>query len=86
MKKPLWKPSEDRIRNANMARFINFVNQRYNKTLSDYFELYQWSVDNIPDFWSTMWEFGEIKASRGYDKVIDDLGNFPVPGGSLAQG
>ena len=77
MKKPLWKPSEDRIRNANMARFINFVNQRYNKTLSDYFELYQWSVDNIPDFWSTMWEFGEIKASRGYDKVTDDLGNFP---------
>ncbi len=28
MKVPLWKPSEERIKNANMTRFIAYVNQK----------------------------------------------------------
>ena len=64
MKKPLWTPSEDRIKNANITRFMNFVNQKYGKQFKTYDDLYQWSVDHIPDFWAAMWEFAEIKASK----------------------
>jgi len=39
--------------------------------------LYRWSVEHIPDFWAAMWKFGEIKASREYDTVVDDLSKFP---------
>ncbi len=42
-----------------------------------YNDLYQWSIDRIPDFWAAMWDFAEIKASRKYDLVVDDLKKFP---------
>ncbi len=77
MAKMLWKPSEERIKNTHMYRFMNFINERYNKDFKEYEPLYQWSVDNIPDFWASMWEFAGIKASRGYDEVVDDPQKMP---------
>ncbi len=77
MKKPLWTPSEDRIRNANMTRFIDFVNRKHGKTFKRYDELYQWSVNEISQFWATAWEFLGIKASKGYDRVVDNPRKMP---------
>ncbi|MFQ5999620.1 MAG: acetyl-coenzyme A synthetase N-terminal domain-containing protein, partial [Candidatus Bathyarchaeia archaeon] len=77
MGKLLWQPSEERIKQANMTRFIDFVNKKYGLEINSYAQLYKWSIENIPDFWAAMWEFGGIKASRGYDKVVDDLSKFP---------
>jgi len=87
MKKLLWTPSEDRIRSANITRFMDFVNRKQNKTFRTYDELYEWSVDSISDFWATLWEFTGIKASKRYDRVVDDLKKFPgtrwFPGAKL---
>ena len=77
MKKPLWTPSQEIIQATNMTRFIRFVNQKYGKIIKDYPELYDWSINRIPEFWAAMWEFGEIKASKGFDRVVDDLSKMP---------
>ena len=77
MSKLLWEPSEERKRNANMTKFMDFVNKRYGKSFRSYNELCDWSVSDIADFWACMWDFAEIKASKGYETVVDDLGKFP---------
>jgi acetoacetyl-CoA synthetase len=77
MGKLLWKPSKERIKKANMTRFIEFVNKKCGLRIKSYAQLYDWSVESIPDFWAAMWEFAEIIASRKYTKVIDDLNKFP---------
>jgi len=77
MRQPLWKPSENQIKNANMTRFIEFVNRKHGKKFKTYDDLYQWSIDSIPDFWAAVWDFCEIKASKKYDQVVDDLKKFP---------
>jgi acetoacetyl-CoA synthetase len=77
MRKPLWTPSEKQIKNANMTRFIGFVNGRFGKSIKTYDELYQWSISSIPDFWAAVWDFTEIKASKKYEQVVDDLSKFP---------
>ncbi len=77
MLKPLWEPSEQRIKDSNMYRFMQSVNHTYDTHFSDYDSLYQWSVDNIESFWAEIWKFAEIKASQGYDKVIDDPTRMP---------
>jgi acetoacetyl-CoA synthetase len=77
MKRPLWTPSEERIKQANMTRFMEHINEKYGKELTSYHQLYQWSIDNIPDFWATMWTFGEIRASQNYTDVVDDLNKMP---------
>jgi acetoacetyl-CoA synthetase len=76
-KKPLWVPSEDKIKNANMTRFIQFVNRKYGKKFRTYDELFQWSVSSIPDFWVAIWDFAGVKASKRWDQVVEDLKKFP---------
>jgi acetoacetyl-CoA synthetase len=73
----LWAPSEERIKNTNMYRFMSFINSRYGKDFTEYDPLYEWSIENIRDFWASMWDFAEIIASRPYDQVIDDPGKMP---------
>jgi acetoacetyl-CoA synthetase len=77
MRKPLWVPSEERIKRANVTRFISFVNEKHGLEIDSYGELYRWSIENLQAFWEAMWEFGEIKASRRYDVIVDDLSKFP---------
>jgi acetoacetyl-CoA synthetase len=77
MGKLLWEPSEERIKNSNMYRFMSFVNEKYGRNFTEYDSLYRWSVENIADFWAAMWDFAEVKASRYYDEVVDDPGRMP---------
>ena len=56
---------------------MEFVNKRYKKHFTGYFDLYDWSINNIPDLWAGVWDFLEIKASKKYEKVVDDLNKFP---------
>jgi acetoacetyl-CoA synthetase len=77
MSKLLWKPSEEQIQQSNMYRFMNVVNQKYNQDFNEYAPLYGWSVENIAEFWETMWEFADIIASKPYDQIIDDVSKMP---------
>ncbi|HKG53055.1 MAG TPA: AMP-binding protein, partial [Anaerolineales bacterium] len=77
MRTPLWTPSEERKRQANITRFMERVNAQHKLNLRSYPELYEWSVKDIPDFWAAVWDFTEIKASQPYEQVVDDLKKFP---------
>jgi len=77
MVKQLWKPSDERVKSTNMYRFMNFVNEKLGKDFTEYDLLYRWSIENIPEFWTLMWEFAEIRASKPYDQVIDDVHKMP---------
>jgi len=76
MKKPLWQPGEQRMQYANMTAFMEFINKNYRQSLANYHQLYQWSIDNLEEFWPAVWEFTNIKASRQYDRVATNLDNM----------
>ena len=71
MKRLMWKPTEDRIKQANLTRFMDYVNRKHGKSFKVYDELYNWSVESISEFWEAMWEFGEVIASKPYDRVLE---------------
>jgi acetoacetyl-CoA synthetase len=77
VKAPLWIPAEERRQQANITRFMEMVRTRHNVNVQSYTDLYRWSVENIPDFWADMWDFAEIKHSKTYDQVVEDLTKFP---------
>jgi len=82
MGKLLWQPSDEHLKNANMTRFIKFVNEKQGLTIDpytrdSYFQLYNWSIKNLQSFWDAVWKFVGIKASRMYTQVVDDLNKFP---------
>jgi len=77
MAKKLWQPSDERIKSTNMYRFMGVINEKYDKNFSEYGALYQWSIENISEFWGSLWDFVEVKASKPYDQVIDDVNKMP---------
>ena len=77
MSKLLWKPSEEQIKNSNMYRFMSLVNEKFNQEFDDYGPLYEWSIENVSNFWATMWEFADIIASKPFDEVVDDATKMP---------
>jgi acetoacetyl-CoA synthetase len=77
MKSPLWTPSNERKRDANITRFMGAVNARHHTSIDSYTKLYDWSINNIHDFWAEVWDLAEIRASKRYDGVVEDLGKFP---------
>ena len=74
---PLWTPSVEKIQKANMSRFIEFVNQRFGLALTDYPHLYDWSVTETASFWSSLWEFTDIRHSRPPQEIVDDPTKMP---------
>ncbi len=56
---------------------MNFIGFKYEKAFTEYVDLYQWSIENLSDFWASFWEFAEIKTSTFYDRVIDDETQMP---------
>lgn len=73
----LWQPSRDRVEKSNMYRFMQVVNERFDRSFSTYAELYRWSVTEIPDFWRTLWDYGEVIHSAPFSRVVDDTTKMP---------
>ena len=72
-----WYPSQERVNNSNMTRFMQSINQKLGTDLGHYDQLYKWSVDHIPEFWAALWEFTGIVASQPYDRVVENLDKMP---------
>ena len=77
MAKKLWEPTPDRIKQTQMYKFMTKVNNEFGHSFSSYPELYDWSVQNIPEFWATLWDFLDILATQPYTQVIDDVTKMP---------
>ena len=72
----LWEPSETLKSEANITNYMTWLRQERGLDFDDYNTLWQWSVTNIADFWGSLWDFYEIKASKPYTKVIE--GKMPT--------
>ncbi|WP_281546078.1 acetoacetate--CoA ligase [Grimontia sp. SpTr1] len=73
---PLWRPNASRIANANLTDFINEVNRQYTLSLTNYDQLYDWSVKHSEAFWETLWTFASVVGERG-ERVISRPENDP---------
>jgi acetoacetyl-CoA synthetase len=81
--KPLWKPSKKTVSEANITKFIEFVNMEFGTTFSDYSGLYDWSVTEIENFWEALWNYSGIIHSKNYDKILDER---KMPGAKWFEG
>ena len=52
--------------------FKTRIERKYSLCFHDYEALRQWSIQNIDHFWSEVWHFTGIQASKSFTKVIND--------------
>jgi acetoacetyl-CoA synthetase len=77
MQTPLWKPSAERIKNSNLTDLMTRLKEQKGLDFKSYDELYEWSVAERADFWESVWEYGGIISSKGYDEVLVDGDKMP---------
>jgi acetoacetyl-CoA synthetase len=75
--KPIWTPSPECAAKSALARFSHYVQERYKAPIHDYASLHKWSVEFPENFWSAVWDFCEIRCSRGPHHVIEDGTRMP---------
>jgi acetoacetyl-CoA synthetase len=68
----LWEPSEEFTKQANITSYLNWLKEEKGLIFDGYSSLWQWSVTEIEDFWQSLWDFFEIKASKPYTKVLSE--------------
>jgi acetoacetyl-CoA synthetase len=76
-KKALWQPSSERIINANITQFIHYVNYKYHLKINSYTQLYNWSINNLSNFWAEVWDFSHVISSRPYSVVLNSSVQLP---------
>jgi acetoacetyl-CoA synthetase len=79
----VWTPSAERVAGATITRFAEWVERKYGLGFPGYHALWDWSVDEIDEFWASLWEFFEIEASAPYERV---LGSREMPGAEWFPG
>ena len=72
----LWAPSTDFIRKSNVSNYIRWLKENKQLVFSGYEELWQWSVDQTDDFWSSLFQFFNILHSG---KISPVTNGKPMP-------
>lgn len=70
---PAWVPQPSTAARSQLAAFTHHVEQRHEVLLPDYDALWQWSIDHLPEFWSEIWDFFQIRASANASTVLDSM-------------
>jgi acetoacetyl-CoA synthetase len=71
---PIWKPNESQILNANVTKFISFVNQERGLKLSNYWDLHQFSIDHSDNFWRMCADYcGAVGDFSGPERVGESM-------------
>ncbi|HEY2632115.1 MAG TPA: acetoacetate--CoA ligase [Solirubrobacteraceae bacterium] len=80
---PLWVPTVERMEGARMTAFMRWAGERHGREFTDYQSLWQWSVDELEQFWGDIWEYGGVLFSAPYERV---LGSREMPGARWFEG
>src|SRR5699024_10878440 len=79
----LWEPSVERMNEANVTKYMNWLEDERNLSFDDYNDLWKWSVTEIELFWETLWEYFDVQSTSPYSSV---LSSHEMPGGTWFNG
>jgi acetoacetyl-CoA synthetase len=66
----LWTPPQDVRETTEIGRYVTWLERERGLSFASYDELQRWSVDDLPGFWSSIWDFFEVKSHAPYSEVL----------------
>jgi len=75
--KPLWRPSQERIEEANLTRFARQAIRDWKLGFNDYPAFYRWTTDSPEQFWESVWKFAGVRSSAKGSRVLVNGGRMP---------
>ncbi|HEY1853006.1 MAG TPA: acetoacetate--CoA ligase [Solirubrobacterales bacterium] len=80
---PIWQPTAEHLERAALTQFVRWLAAARGVEVDGYHELWQWSVDNLEDFWRAIWDYFEV-ISDGEPGAV--LGSREMPGAEWFPG
>lgn len=66
----LWRPDMAALGLANETAYRQWLEAEYGLVFNGYAELWAWSVENIEDFWQSVWRYFNIVSTAPYETVL----------------
>ncbi|MBU2670418.1 acetoacetate--CoA ligase [Actinoplanes bogorensis] len=79
----LWQPPADVRETTRIGHFMSWLERERGLTHADYASLWRWSVDDLPAFWQSIWDYFEVISHDPPSGVLPDRG---MPGAKWFPG
>src|SRR5271166_6598062 len=66
----LWEPPRKVAQQANITQYRQWLAREKGLIFDTYEDLWEWSVNDLEDFWSSQWDYFHITASQPYSKAL----------------
>jgi acetoacetyl-CoA synthetase len=66
----LWRPTAHDIEYANVTRFMRWLRDRRGVAHTTWNDLWEWSVHDLDEFWSAVWDYYAVTAARRPDHIV----------------
>lgn len=68
----LWEASEEAKQQSNTTHYMKWLEREKGLSFDSRDALWRWSVTHLEDFWASLWDYFDIKASKPYTRVLSE--------------
>ncbi|MGC9666794.1 acetoacetate--CoA ligase [Planosporangium sp. 12N6] len=68
----LWTPPGDIRDRSRIGAYLRWLSERRGLDFADYAALWRWSVDDLPGFWRSIWDYFEVVADTAPGDTLPD--------------
>ena len=70
MAKKLWVATSSIKANSNLYNYEKFISKKFNQEFNrEYIKILSWSIENLDNFWNTIWDYCKVKGIKGKEKI-----------------
>jgi acetoacetyl-CoA synthetase len=68
----LWAPPGDIRDHSRIGAYLRWLSDERGREFADYAALWQWSVDDLPAFWRSVWDYFDVVSATPPGEVLAD--------------
>ncbi|NUR72948.1 MAG: acetoacetate--CoA ligase [Hamadaea sp.] len=68
----LWRPPADVRQTSRIGDYLRWLSAERGRDFDAYAELWQWSVEDLPGFWRSIWDYFGVVASTESPEVVSN--------------
>lgn len=66
----LWEPSTERVRDARLTRYAEWLARERGLRFADYDALWRWSTTELDAFWRSIWDHFELQSDAPFEHAL----------------
>jgi acetoacetyl-CoA synthetase len=68
---PMWQPTQESIESSNLKAFFAYIESNLRIDIEDYESLANWALNDKEAFWSTVWDFCGVVATKKGTSLLE---------------